>query len=340
MLKIGKLKLESNLILAPMAGVSDLPFRMLNRKFGCELAFVEMINCRSISHKSRRTQEMLTSNRKDRPLGIQILGVDEKFILKAMEVLKKYEFDLFDFNAACPAKKVVRRGEGASLLKEPKKLGKLLKLLVQNSQKPVTVKIRAGWDKDSVNAREVALCAQDAGVHGLFIHGRTKMQEYGGEVDYRVIREVKKALDIPVIASGDLFSAQLIQKMFAETGCDGVAIARGALGNPWIFKEAEEYLREGSIIARPSSKKIIQTMLDHLDMSIDFHGQMVGVMLFRKFFSWYTKGFRGIRPLREKSSRAKTKEEMVAIIGECELSGLTNKKSPTFPGFFVGDRPL
>ncbi len=317
MFTISSLKLKSRLILAPMAGITDLPYRMLCRKFGAELAFVEMINCRSLSHKSRRTREMLSTNAKDRPLGIQLLGSDEGFILRALEVLSKYKFDLIDFNAACPAKKIVRRLEGAALLKEPKKLQKLLKIIVNNSNKPVTVKIRSGWDKNSVNAKEVALYAQDAGVNGLFIHGRTRMQEYGGGVDYSIIRKVKKALDIPVIASGDLFSAKLIKKMFNETGCDAVSIARGSLGNPWIFKQAQNYLKKGILLDKPEKKIIVNTMLKHLDMSIGFHGEKIGVMLFRKFFCWYTNGFSNIRPLRESSSRAKTRNEMLKIINAC-----------------------
>ena len=314
MLKIGNSILKSPILLAPMAGISDLPFRLLNRKFGCELAFVEMINVRSMSHKSRRTQQMLSTNPKDKPLGIQILGSETKFIIKALELLRRYEFDVLDFNAACPVKKVTRRGEGASLLKEPKKMHKLLKLVVANSKVPVTVKIRSGWDQNCVNAREIALLAQDAGVKALFIHGRTKLQGYSGKVDYRVIREVKKALEIPVIASGDIFSAQLAKKMIDETGCDGIVIARGALGNPWIFNEAKEFLKTGKVLKRPGRKEITKTMIEHLNACIDFYGERIGVVQFRKFFSWYTKGFRNVRPLREKSSTAKTKEEMTAII--------------------------
>jgi len=314
MLKIGNLKLKSNLILAPMAGITDLPFRMLCRRFGAELAFVEMINCRSISHKSRKTRHMLSTLAKDKPLGIQILGCEEKYILKALEVLKTYKFDIMDFNAACPAKKVVRRGEGAALLKEPKKLNKILKLVVKNSRIPVTVKIRLGWDKDSINAREVALYAQDAGVSGLFIHGRTKTQEYGGNVDYDIIARVKKALDIPVIASGDVFTAQLAKKMFSETNCDGLVIARGSFGNPWIFKEIKEFLKTGEVLLKPARARVIKIMLEHLDASIAFYEERNGVILFRKFFAWYTKGIRNIRPLREKSSRAKTREEMAGLI--------------------------
>lgn len=308
MLTIGKLKLESNLILSPMAGITDLPFRMLNREFGCELAFIEMLNCRSMSHKSRRTLRMLSSQRCDRPLGVQILGCEEGFILKALDVLKGYEFDILDFNSACPAKKVVRRGEGAALLREPKKLQSLLRLVVKNSKAPVTVKIRSGWDKDSVNAKEVALYAQDAGIKGLFIHGRTKLQGYSGNVDYEVIRKVKEALDIPVIASGDIFDRELIKKMFKETGCDGVAVARGALGNPWIFRS-----RSG----RPAKNEIVRIMIKHFNSCVDFYGERNGVVIFRKFFCWYTKGFRKIRPLREMSSRVGTKKEMLGVISSC-----------------------
>jgi len=317
MLQIGKLKLKSNLILAPMAGVSDLPFRLLNRKFGCELAFIEMINSRSISHKSRKTQHMLSSNGQDRPLGIQLLGGEGKFILKAIDVLSSYKFDILDFNAACPVKKVVNRGEGASLLREPKRLCSLLKVLVKNSPVPVTLKIRAGWDKDSVNAREVALAAQGCGIKAVFIHGRTKLQGYSGAVDYRIIRAVKEALSIPVIASGDILSPELIAKMFNETGCAGVAIARGALGNPWLFRDAPGFLRNGAIAKRPSIDEVLKTMTQHLNACIDFYGERNGVVIFRKFFNWYTKGFRKIRPYREKSSRVKAAEHMVSLIQAC-----------------------
>lgn len=316
MFKIGNLKLKSNIILAPMAGISDLPFRTLNRKFGCELAFVEMINARSISHKSRKTKTMLASNPEDRPLGVQLLGCESKYILNALEVLKKYEFDIMDFNAACPAKKVVRRGEGSGLLKDVKKLNDLVKIIVKEAKVPVTTKIRIGWDKDSVNAIEAAKACEDAGIDGLFIHGRTRTQGYSGVVNYEVIRQVKKAVKIPLIASGDVFSPQLAKKMFDETGCDALVVARGALGNPWIFKELREYLKTGKLIDRPETAEIIEVMLEHLNMNTDFYGEKNGVVIFRKFFAWYTKGFRKVRQLRESCSRVKTKEEMARLIRE------------------------
>jgi len=316
MLKIGSLKLKSNLILSPMAGITDLPFRMLCRKFGAELAFVEMINCRSISHKSRKTKHMLSSLPLDKPLGIQILGSEDQYILKALEVLKAHQFDILDFNAACPAKKVVRRKEGASLLQEPEKFARILKLVIKHSWLPVTVKIRSGWDKHSVNAREMAVLAQDCGVHALFIHGRTKTQGYSGGVDYNIIKEVKKAVKIPVIASGDIFSCQLAKKMFDETGCDGLAVARGCLGNPWIFKEIKEYLKSGKIIAPPEPAAVEKVLREHLDSTLDFYGEKNGVVIFRKFYIWYTKGMCKVRRLRERASRAKTRAEVEKIIQE------------------------
>lgn len=316
MLKIGKLKLKSNLILAPMAGITDLPYRMLCRRFGAELAFVEMINCRSISYKSKRTKQMLSTLPRDKPLGVQILGCEEQYVLKSMEVLRGYEFDILDFNAACPAKKIVRRGEGSGLLREPKKFSKLLKLVVKESWLPVSVKIRLGWDKDSINAREIARIAQDCGASALFIHGRTKTQGYSGQVDYDAISEVKKVLEIPLIASGDVFSGLLAKKMMDETGCDGLAVARGSFGNPWIFKEIKEYLGHGKIASRPEKEEIAKVMLEHLDACVDFYGERNGIVIFRKFYTWYTKGLRKVRRLRERSSRVKTREEVVKIIRE------------------------
>jgi len=321
MFKIGNLKLKSNIILAPMAGISDLPFRTLNRKFGCELAFVEMINARSISHKSRKTKSMLASNAQDRPLGVQLLGCESGYILKALDVLKKYEFDILDFNAACPAKKVVRRGEGSGLLKDIKKLNDLVRIIVKEAGSPVTTKIRIGWDKDSVNAIEAAKACEDAGIDGLFIHGRTRTQGYSGTVNYDVIRQVKKAIKIPLIASGDVFSPQLAKKMLDETGCDALVIARGALGNPWIFKEVKEYFKTGKLIERPGTSEIIEVMQEHLNMNTDFYGEKNGVIIFRKFFAWYTKGFRKVRQLRESCSRVKTKEEMAQLIRESSSCG-------------------
>ncbi len=313
MLRIGDIKLKSNLILSPLAGISDLPFRMINRKFGCHLAFVEMINVRSLSHKSKKTKMMLSTLRADSPLGVQLLGFEEEFIKRAIDILQYYKFDVLDFNCACPEKKVVRRKEGAALLKEPKKIHKLLKVIVERSHRPVTVKIRTGFNSESINAKEVALLCEDAGVKALFIHGRTREQFYKPGVDYDTIRNVKKSLSIPVIASGDIFNASLAKKMLEETGCDALAIARGSFGNPWIFKEIEASLK-GRLFKRPNVSQVYKAMLMHFNLIVDFYGASKAVSLFRKFFNWYVKGFSNVRHLREKACSVRKEQDMLEVM--------------------------
>lgn len=317
MLKIGQTILPSTLILAPMAGISNSPFRLITREYGCGFAFTEMISASSLIRKIRNTARMLSSPEGDRPLGVQILGRDPEVISRAFDMLSDYSFEIIDFNAACPVNKVVVRGEGAGLLKEPAVLQKLLKIMVGKSNAPVTVKIRSGWDDSSVNAVDVARRVRDSGISGIIIHGRTRAQGYSGSVDYRVIREVKEALDIPVIASGDAFSPVLIKKLFDETGCDGVAIARGALGNPWIFREAEDYLKSGTVPRRPGIDEIAQTMKKHLGLNINYFGEQAGVMLFRKFYGWYTKGL-AAKKLKPLAFQAETRAQMHQLIAEIQ----------------------
>jgi tRNA-dihydrouridine synthase B len=317
MLKIGPLTIASSCILAPLAGVSDLPFRLINRRMGCEFAFTEMVSARALIYENKTTlNRMLATDPADRPLGIQLLGRDPEVILLALDKARDYQFDIIDFNAACPVTKVTEKGEGASLLKEPKKLGALLNTMVRNATVPVTVKIRSGWDASSVNARDVALCAEDAGIAALFIHGRTREQGYRGAVDYTVIRKVKESLRVPVVASGDALTPPLIKRLFAETGCDGVAIARGALGNPWIFKEATAFLQNGTPLQRPGMDEIADTMISHFNLIVDFHGEHMGRLIFRIFFSWYCKGIHGIRDLKTRAFSAKTGQQMIKITNE------------------------
>ena len=316
MLKIGKINLGLPFMLAPMAGVSDLPFRLISREFGCPLAFTEMIDMNAIFQKDRRTAHMLSSSPDDRPLGVQLLGGSSSIVPAVIEKLSEHTFDLLDFNAACPSPKVTRKGKGAALLLEPRKLRDILRELVRLSPVPVAVKIRSGWDHDSVNAREVALYAEDAGISSLFIHGRTRAQGYSGTVDYGVIGDVKQALSIPVIASGDNLSVLRVKQMFDETGCDGVAIARGALGNPWIFRQITGFFADGSILPGPDMDERIRVMKRHLEMATGHWGEKRGVGSFRKFFIWYTKGLGGLKPLRDRAFRTDTKEELLETIGE------------------------
>ena len=241
-LSIGSLHLPCCAVLAPLAGISDMPYRLMNRRFGCCFAFTEMISARSLVNDSGRTLRMLATQPQDRPLGVQLVGNDPQVLAQAIELLKPFNFDVIDLNAACPARKVVGVDQGAALMKEPARLEALLRAMVAASDVPVTVKIRAGWDNATQNACEVALRAQDAGVQAVFIHGRTRSQGYGGRVSYDIIAQVKQALSIPVIGSGDVFSSAHALEMLERTGCDGVMVARGALGNPWIFTEIQSAL--------------------------------------------------------------------------------------------------
>lgn len=322
MLSIGNLNVASQLVLAPMAGITDLPFRIISRSFGCELAFTEMISTHSLIRNNRITLKMLSTSPDDRPVGVQILGCDPEIIKRALDILSGYAFDIIDFNAACPVNKVALKGEGAGLLRDPVKLKKLLKVIVETTKLPVTVKIRSGWDGTSVNAVKTALYAQDAGVQGVVIHGRTREQGYSGNVDYSVIRDVKESVGIPVIASGDALTPDLIRKLFDETGCNGVAVARGALGNPWIFRETIGYLKSGTIPCRPDTYEIVQTMKKHLALLEEFHGERTGVMLFRKLFTWYTRGMTA-KQLKVRAFLAGTSDDMLQLIEEIQaLPGL------------------
>jgi tRNA-dihydrouridine synthase B len=321
-LKIGSVTLKSPLVLAPLAGITDLPLRMLNRSFGCELAFTSMISARALAWSNHKTEKLLLTEAADRPLGVQLLGADPEMLARAVDKLADFSFDILDLNAACPVPKVVRKGEGAGLMKEPEKLRDLLKVLVERSPVPVTLKIRAGWDNSTRNARDVALHAQDAGISAVFIHGRTRAQEYRGRVNYEAIREVKQALSIPVIGSGDAFSPRLIKKMLEETGCDGVAVARGALGNPWLFLETHACLADSPLPERPGPNETISVMRRHLQLCCAFHGEELGTKLFRKFFSWYSKGFLSIKPLRIRAFAACSCDEMMDVIVDMQTLGM------------------
>lgn len=323
-MNIGKLELKYPIIYSPMAGVTDLPCRLINRKFGAELAFTEMIHIMSLTSKNARTLKMVKSAESDRPLGVQLLGANEEYINRAMDILDSCDYDLLDLNAACPMPKVARRGEGAGLLNEPLKLQKLLKLMVSRAKTPVTVKIRSGWDENSINAKDVALAAQDSGIDALFIHGRHRKQGYSGKVNYKIIAEVKKSLKIPVIANGDIYSGKTALKMFEETGCDAVGIARGSLGNPWIFREIAAALEGRSYVGRPDCRELVNTIIEHLDLSINFYGEKKGVLLFRKFLIWYTKGIAAAKYLRPKASLAVSRGTVVDIV--MELGRIVNSK--------------
>jgi tRNA-dihydrouridine synthase B len=292
-----------------MSGVTDLPFRSIHRRFGCELAFIEMINVRSLCHRTKKTMQMLASDDMDRPLGIQLIGHQPEYLPGAVEILNELNLDLLDFNAACPAKKLALKGSGAGMMRTPELLEESLRSMVKYSKVPVTAKIRTGWDSKSVNAVDIARRCADAGISALFIHGRTRSQGYRGSVDYPVIRDVKQAIRIPVIASGDIWSAFWAKKMFDETGCDAVAVARGGLGNPWIFTEIRAIFR-GLPYVEPSPKQIAETILEHARLNIRQYGETIGIMRFRKHLGWYIKGLPGARFMRDRAFRVKTLQDL------------------------------
>ncbi|MFC1643779.1 tRNA dihydrouridine synthase DusB [Candidatus Omnitrophota bacterium] len=300
-------------ILAPLAGISSLPFRTLNRNAGCKFAFLEMLDARSLGCASKKNLRMMLTNEHDRPLGVQLLGKDPYYISKALEKLEGYSYEILDFNAACPQKKITSHGKGAALLKCPKELQKLLAFIVKKVTFPVTAKLRLGWDNEK-NIVDIAKCVQDAGIKAVCVHGRTRAQGYQGLVNYSAIKKVKAALSIPVIGSGDIWSAQMAKKMFDETGCDGVTVARGSFGNPWIFNEIDKFFATGEVVSRPTIMEVAQVMKRHLDLCLDFYGEKTGVIQFRKFYIWYTRGLSKTKPLRANVSHACNKLEMTSLI--------------------------
>lgn len=316
-LSIGDMTIPSRLVLAPMAGISDLPYRMINRSFGCRFAFTEMISANALVYGNRKTLDMLSGGRDDRPLGVQLLGSDPVILRRALESLPADRFDIVDINAACPAPKVAAGGMGAALMKDPVKLQRLVRELVKSSCLPVTVKIRAGWDESSLTAVEAALRVQEEGASALTVHGRTARQGYRGKVDYGIISSVREALTIPVIASGDALTPDLVKKMFDETGCHAVALARGALGNPWLFPSTERFLGGQGPSPRPDVSDVVRTMKEHLEGIIACYGEEGGVMRFRKFFPWYTKGM-GVRRMNERVFRSVSRDDMLNLMKEME----------------------
>jgi len=318
-LAIGSLELAMPLILAPLAGISDLSFRTLHRIYGCGLAFTEMISARSLVYGSRQTLSMLQTSGDDRPLGVQLLGNDPELLVRALDVIHTMPFSIIDINAACPVPKVTSRGEGAGMLREdPIRIEMLLKAVVQATHLPVTIKIRSGWDENELVAVDVARAAEAGGAAAICVHGRTRMQRYGGRVSRKVIADVKRVVRIPVIASGDAFSPRLVERTFVETGCDGVMIARGALGNPWIFRDVTGYLASGVFSDRRSLTETCTAMREHLSLCCEQYGERSGAVLFRKFFTWYAKGIKTGRQYKERVFSVTDCSAMRAVIDHLE----------------------
>jgi len=313
-LKIGNVTLDNNVLLAPMAGVTDLPYRVLCREQGCGLACMEMVSAKAVLYKNKNTKELLKVDQRERPVSLQLFGSDPAILAAIAGQLEDGPYDIFDLNMGCPVPKVVKNGEGSALMKNPKLVEEILSSMVRAVKKPVTVKIRKGFDDTSVNAVEIAKIAESCGVSAVAVHGRTREQYYSGKADWDIIRRVKEAVSIPVIGNGDIFSPEDAKRMIEETGCDGIMVARGAKGNPWIFKQITTYLETGEKLPRPSKEELKQMILRHGNMMLEFKGEVAGMREMRKHVAWYTAGYPNSAALRNDINSVSTMEELEVLI--------------------------
>ena len=310
-LTIGNVTLDNNVILAPMAGVTDLPFRLLCREQGAGLVCMEMVSAKAIYYNNRNTEELLEIHPDEHPASLQLFGSDPRIVADMAKRIEERPFSILDFNMGCPVPKVVNNGEGSALMRNPKLAEQLLTELVKAVKKPVTVKIRKGFDEENCNAVEIAKIAESCGVAAVTVHGRTRSQYYSGKADWDCIRQVKEAVKIPVIGNGDVDSPQAAKAMLEQTGCDGVMIGRAAQGNPWIFREVTAFLEDGAIFARPDSAEKRETVLRHAKLQIETKGEYTAVREMRKHLAWYTAGLPHSARFRQTINTMETMEELL-----------------------------
>lgn len=313
-LKIGNVELENRYILGPMAGVTDLPFRLLCREQGAGLLCMEMVSAKAIYYNNRNTESLLEIHPDERPVSLQLFGSDPKIMSEMAKRIEERPFAILDVNMGCPVPKVVKNGEGSALMKNPKLVYEIVSALVKAIDKPVTVKIRKGFDDDHVNAVEIAKIIEEAGAAAVAVHGRTREQYYSGKADWNIIRQVKEAVSIPVIGNGDVTSPQKADELVRQTGCDGVMIARGAQGNPWIFSELTQWEETGELPLRPDKDEIRKMMLRHARLQLEYKGEFSGIREMRKHVAWYTKGLKGAARLREKVNAVESLEELENLL--------------------------
>lgn len=317
-LQIGNVTLENNLILAPMAGVSDLPFRLLCREQGAGLVCMEMVSAKAILYKNRNTEELLTIDPKEHPVSLQLFGSDPDIISEIAKQIEERPFDILDLNMGCPVPKVVNNGDGSALMKNPRLAGEIIEKTARAIKKPLTVKVRKGFDDAHVNAVELAHIAQESGAAAVAVHGRTREQYYAGHADWDIIRQVKEAVSIPVIGNGDIRTPEDVAAMAEQTGCDGYMIARGAEGNPWIFRQILHYFETGEHLSRPDFSEVTEMLLRHAKMQIDCKGDYTGIREIRKHAAWYTAGYRNSSKLRGRINEVENYEQLEALFREVE----------------------
>ena len=314
-LKLGTFTFPDPVFLAPMAGVTDTAYRIIAREMGCPLAFAEMVSSQGIHYRNEYTLLMLRSEPAERPLAMQIFAKSAAMAAEAAAYIEELgTADILDFNMGCPAPKVVKNGEGSALMRDPKKAEEILKAIRRATKLPFTVKMRLGWDDTSRNAVEIARIAEAAGVDAVAVHGRTREQFYSRSADYEAIAEVKRAVGIPVIVSGDIRRPADLRRALAITGADGVMIGRGAQGNPWVFPQLIHWLRTGEELSPPTPAERAAVVLRHLDLLISYKGDYIGIREMRKHAAWYTRGLPGSAQLRERFNRSDTRDAFVEIL--------------------------
>ncbi len=315
-LKIGSVELPNPVILAPMAGVSDLPFRLLCREQGAGLVCMEMVSAKAIAYHNRNTERLMEINDREHPVSLQLFGSEPDLMAEIAAQIEDKPFDILDINMGCPVPKIVGNGEGSALMKNPKLIEEIITKVSRAIKKPLTVKFRKGFDDDHVNAVEIAKIAEASGAAAVAVHGRTREQFYSGTADWEIIRQVKEAVSIPVIGNGDVDSPEKAKALLDSTGCDGAMIGRAARGNPWLFHRVAEYLETGKLLDKPSGEEIKAMMLRHARMQVACKGDYTGIREMRKHISWYTTGLPGSAKLRGKINSVESLQEMEELLQE------------------------